>query len=73
MVDSQEKEGVQRVEEEGIGTGSREGPITPASLAQTTHSPTFIKENIDVLRTLIGEHDQHDKIGEALKQLTCDE
>ncbi|GJZ95494.1 hypothetical protein Tco_0667828 [Tanacetum coccineum] len=53
--------------------GSRDGPTAPALLARTTPSPAFIKENIKASRTLIREHDQHDKIEEAPKQLTYDE
>ncbi|GJY43702.1 reverse transcriptase domain-containing protein [Tanacetum coccineum] len=74
MVDSQlEEEGAQRVELEGTGTGSREGPFEPAQLAQTIPSPTFIKENIDVLRTMIKEHDQQTKAKATLKKLVCDD
>nr|GEW14569.1 hypothetical protein [Tanacetum cinerariifolium] len=51
------REGVQGVEEEGTRTGSQEGPFAPAQLAQTNPSPAFIKENIDVLRTMIKKHD----------------
>nr|GEV73013.1 hypothetical protein [Tanacetum cinerariifolium] len=68
-----EREWVQGVEEEGMRMGSWEGPTALALLAKTTHSPTFIKENIESWRTLIRERDQHDKIGETPKQLTCDE
>nr|GEV37400.1 protein XAP5 circadian timekeeper [Tanacetum cinerariifolium] len=68
-----EREWVQGVEEEGMGMGSWEGPTALALLVKTTHSSTFIKENIESWRTLIGERDQHDKIGETPKQLTCDE
>ncbi|GJT65673.1 hypothetical protein Tco_1017153 [Tanacetum coccineum] len=66
MVDPQpEREWVQGVEEEGMRMGSQEGPVVPASLGETTTFLAFIKENIEVSRTLIREHDQHDKIGEA--------
>ncbi|GJX03641.1 hypothetical protein Tco_0189557 [Tanacetum coccineum] len=74
MVDLQpERKGVQGVKEEGMGTGSREGPSAPTLLAQTTHSPTFIKENIDMLRTMIKEHDQQTKTKATLKKLTYDD
>ncbi|GKD05513.1 hypothetical protein Tco_1180487 [Tanacetum coccineum] len=74
MVDLQpERERVQGVEEKGIGTGSQEGPSAPALLAQTTPSPAFIIENIDVLRTLIKEHDQQNKPSATLKKLTYGE
>ncbi|GJU87995.1 hypothetical protein Tco_1300418 [Tanacetum coccineum] len=65
-----EREWVQGVEEEGMRMGSQEGPVVPASLGETTTFHAFIKENIEVSITLIGEHDQHDKIGEAPQQLT---
>ncbi|GKA95589.1 hypothetical protein Tco_0817627 [Tanacetum coccineum] len=66
MVDSQlEGEGAQRVEAEGTGMSSREGPFEPAQLAQTTPSPAFIKENIDTLKTMIREHNQHAKVWNA--------
>ncbi|GKA01753.1 hypothetical protein Tco_0674418 [Tanacetum coccineum] len=66
-------EWVQGVEEERMGIGSREGPTAPAPLAQTNPFRAFIKENIEASRTLIEEHDQHDKIGEAPKHLACDD
>ncbi|GKA77248.1 hypothetical protein Tco_0783709 [Tanacetum coccineum] len=70
MVDSQlEGEGSQRVEVEGSGMGSREGPSEPAPLAQTTPSPAFIKESIDALRTMIKEHDQQAKAKATPKKL----
>ncbi|GJT15839.1 hypothetical protein Tco_0874545 [Tanacetum coccineum] len=54
MVDSKpEGEGAQRVELENTGVGPQEGPTEPAQLTQATPSPAFIKENIDVLRTMI--------------------
>nr|GEV45257.1 reverse transcriptase domain-containing protein [Tanacetum cinerariifolium] len=60
LTSNQRKE-VQRLEEEGTGMGSREGPSTPAQLAQTTPSLAFIKENVDMLRKMIKEHDQQAK------------
>ncbi|GKD21472.1 hypothetical protein Tco_1223175, partial [Tanacetum coccineum] len=74
IIDSQlEGEGAQRVELEGTGTGSREGPSEPAQLAQTTPSPAFIKENIDVLRTMIKGHDQQTKAKATPKKLVYDD
>nr|GEY16117.1 hypothetical protein [Tanacetum cinerariifolium]GEY78697.1 hypothetical protein [Tanacetum cinerariifolium] len=70
MVDSQlEGKGAQRTELEGTGMGSRKGPSEPAQLAQMPHSPTFIKENINVLRMMIKEHDQHAKAKANPKKL----
>ncbi|GKG26888.1 hypothetical protein Tco_0402591, partial [Tanacetum coccineum] len=56
-----------------MGMGSREGPTIPAPLAQTNTCRTVMKENIEASRTLTGEHDQHDKIGENPKKLTYNE
>nr|GEY38062.1 reverse transcriptase zinc-binding domain-containing protein [Tanacetum cinerariifolium] len=71
MVDSQpEWEGVQGVEEEGTRIGSREGPSAQTLLAQTTPFLAFIKENIDMLMTIIKEHDQQTKTKETPKKLT---
>ncbi|GKB06483.1 hypothetical protein Tco_0834716 [Tanacetum coccineum] len=56
-----------------MGMGSREGPTIPAPLAQTNTCRTIMKENIEGSRTLTGEHDQHDKIGENPKKLTYNE
>ncbi|GJW54597.1 putative reverse transcriptase domain-containing protein [Tanacetum coccineum] len=64
---------VQGMEEERTRIGSREGPTIPALLAQTNTCRTVIKEKIEASRTLTGEHDQHDKIGENPKKLTCNE
>nr|GEW50318.1 reverse transcriptase domain-containing protein [Tanacetum cinerariifolium] len=36
-----------------MGVGLQEGPTKPAQLTQTTPSSAFIKENMDVLRTMI--------------------
>ncbi|GJY32607.1 hypothetical protein Tco_0417076 [Tanacetum coccineum] len=61
MADSQlPDEGPQRGELEGARAGSQERPSEPALLTQTTPSPAFIKENINVLRTMIKEHNQQD-------------
>nr|GEX68604.1 hypothetical protein [Tanacetum cinerariifolium] len=42
-----------------VGTENQKGPTEPALQTQATPSPSpaFIKENIDVLRTMIKEHD----------------
>ncbi|GJU88306.1 reverse transcriptase domain-containing protein [Tanacetum coccineum] len=53
--------------------GSREGPSKPAPLAQTTPSPAFIKESIDVLRIMIKEHDQQAKVKATPKKLLYDD
>nr|GEW60447.1 hypothetical protein [Tanacetum cinerariifolium] len=74
MVDSvSEREGVQGVEEVGMGTSSRERPFSPALLTQSTHFSAFIKENIDVLRTLIKEHDKQAQTKATPKKLTHDD
>ncbi|GJY31696.1 hypothetical protein Tco_0415191 [Tanacetum coccineum] len=65
--------GTIRMEEERIGMGARKGPSIPDPLAQTNTCLTVIKEKIEASRTLTGEHDQHDKIGENPKKLTCNE
>ncbi|GJV83160.1 hypothetical protein Tco_1523058 [Tanacetum coccineum] len=72
MVDSQP------MEEEFQGAGTRDagtethgGPTEPVLQTQKTPStsPTFIKENIDVLRTIIKEHDQQAKMKATPKKL----
>ncbi|GJY62604.1 hypothetical protein Tco_0464064 [Tanacetum coccineum] len=71
MGDSQpEGEGVQWLEEQCTGTDSQEGPTAPALLAQTNPFLAFIKENIDVLRTLIIEHGQQTQKKATPKKLT---
>ncbi|GKC17955.1 hypothetical protein Tco_1014737 [Tanacetum coccineum] len=47
-----------------VGTETHEGPTEPVLQTQKTPSPSsaFIKENIDVLRTMIKEHDQQAKM-----------
>ncbi|GKG04062.1 hypothetical protein Tco_0314449 [Tanacetum coccineum] len=62
---------VQGMEQERIGMGALKGPAIPALLAQTNTCLTVIKEKIKASRMLTGEHDQHDKIGENPKKLTC--
>ncbi|GKB48249.1 hypothetical protein Tco_0899002 [Tanacetum coccineum] len=54
------------MELEGTGMGSREGPSDPT---QMTPSSDFIKENIDVLRTMIKEHDHQAKAKVTPKKL----
>ncbi|GKA87116.1 hypothetical protein Tco_0808827 [Tanacetum coccineum] len=64
MVDSQLiEEEVQGAEMRDVGTKTQKGPTEPISQTQTTPSPTlaFIKENIDVLITMIKELDHQDK------------
>ncbi|GJW43807.1 hypothetical protein Tco_0072606 [Tanacetum coccineum] len=65
--------GTIRMEEERIGIGAQKGPSIPDPLAQTNTCLTVIKEKIEASRMLTGEHDQHDKIGENPKKLTCNE
>nr|GEU88536.1 cysteamine dioxygenase [Tanacetum cinerariifolium] len=70
MVDSvPEREGVRGVVEEGMGTGSQEGPSAPAPLTQP-NPLDFIKENIDVLRTLTKEYDKQAQTKATPKKLT---
>nr|GEX58073.1 reverse transcriptase domain-containing protein [Tanacetum cinerariifolium] len=52
------------------GNGFARGPFAPTLFAQTTPSSVFIKENIDMLRTMIKEHDQHTKTKVTSKKLT---
>nr|GEY31172.1 reverse transcriptase domain-containing protein [Tanacetum cinerariifolium] len=56
-----------------MSMGPQEGPTEPAQLTQTTPSLAFIKENIDVLRTMIKEHDQQAKAKATSKKLANDE
>ncbi|GKE10951.1 hypothetical protein Tco_1414502 [Tanacetum coccineum] len=60
----------ERLENAGIDPQKR--PPEPAMLAQTTPSPTFIKENIDVLRTMIKEDDQQAKAKAIPRKLVYD-
>ncbi|GKC33873.1 reverse transcriptase domain-containing protein [Tanacetum coccineum] len=74
MANSQLPEGeAQGAESKGVGTGSPERPSELAPLAQANPSPTFIKENIDVLRTMIKENDQQTKAKATPKKLAYDE
>nr|GEV79124.1 reverse transcriptase domain-containing protein [Tanacetum cinerariifolium] len=64
MVDSQPMEKETRgTEARVVGTETHEGPSEPVLQTQETPSPSsaFIKEIIDVLRTMIKEHDQQAK------------
>ncbi|GKA76401.1 reverse transcriptase domain-containing protein [Tanacetum coccineum] len=65
MVDSQPiKEEFQGVATRDTGMKTHGGPIEPVLQTQKTPSPSpaFIKENIDVFRTMIKEHDQQAKM-----------
>nr|GEX08483.1 putative reverse transcriptase domain-containing protein [Tanacetum cinerariifolium] len=74
MVDSQlEGEGAPEVGLEGMGVGLQEGPTKPAQLTQTTSSSTFIKENMDVLRTMIKEHGLQPKAKMTPRKLVYEE
>ncbi|GKD53337.1 hypothetical protein Tco_1286724 [Tanacetum coccineum] len=73
MADSQpEKERAPKIGLENTVVGPREGPSEPAQLTQSTPSPTFVKENIDVLRTMIKEHDQQAKGKTTQRKLVYD-
>ncbi|GKA07773.1 reverse transcriptase domain-containing protein [Tanacetum coccineum] len=62
MVDSQlVEEEVQGLEPRDVRTEAQKGPTEPVSQTQTTPFPAFVKENIDLLRTMIKEHDQQTK------------
>nr|GEV08283.1 hypothetical protein [Tanacetum cinerariifolium] len=72
MVDSQPmEEGTQGTKARDVRTETHEGPTEPVSQMQktTSSSSTFIKENIDVLRTMIKEHDQQAKTKAMPKRL----
>ncbi|GJT83909.1 hypothetical protein Tco_1058251 [Tanacetum coccineum] len=72
--DSQQDKGeAMGVEEQGVEIGTHERPSAPYMLAQTSPSPAFIKENIEVLRTMIKEHDQQGYTRSNPKKLTYDE
>ncbi|GJY20666.1 hypothetical protein Tco_0393232 [Tanacetum coccineum] len=73
MVNSQlEGEGAPGARLEGTGVRPQEGPTELAQLTQTTPSSAFIKENIDVLRTMIREHDQQAKEKATPKKIAYD-
>ncbi|GJT81493.1 reverse transcriptase domain-containing protein [Tanacetum coccineum] len=72
MVDSQpEEEEIRGVETRNGGTKTHRGPIKPVLQTQKTPypSPAFIKENIDILRTMIKEHDQQAKTKATSRKL----
>ncbi|GKE08866.1 hypothetical protein Tco_1412417 [Tanacetum coccineum] len=54
-----------------VGTETHEGPTEPVLQMQKTPSlsPAFIKENIDVLRTMIKEHDQQARMKATPRKL----
>ncbi|GJU18522.1 hypothetical protein Tco_1146488 [Tanacetum coccineum] len=65
MVDSQPmEEEIRGSETRDAETEAHGGPTEPVLQTQKTPSPSpaFIKENIDVLRTMIKEHDQQAKV-----------
>nr|GEV04796.1 hypothetical protein [Tanacetum cinerariifolium] len=57
------EEEIRGAEVRDVGAETHEGPTKPVLQAQKTpsFSPPFIKENIDVLKTMIKEHDQQAK------------
>ncbi|GJU61110.1 hypothetical protein Tco_1238876 [Tanacetum coccineum] len=72
MVDSQlMEEEIQGAETRDVGTETHRGPTEPVLQAQKTPSPSsaFIKENINVLRIMIKEHDQQAKIKATPRRL----
>ncbi|GJS68132.1 hypothetical protein Tco_0682697 [Tanacetum coccineum] len=72
MVDSQPmEEEFWGVVTRDVGTKTHKGPTEPVLQMKKTHSPSpaFIKENIDVLRTMIKEHDQQAKMKATLRNL----
>nr|GEW34697.1 reverse transcriptase domain-containing protein [Tanacetum cinerariifolium] len=65
MVDSKPtEEECQGARTRDAGAKTHRGPTEPVLQTQKTHSPSppFIKENINVLRTMIKEHDQKAKM-----------
>ncbi|GJU13603.1 hypothetical protein Tco_1135999 [Tanacetum coccineum] len=72
MVDSQPmEEEFQGAATRDVGTETHRGPTEPALQTQKTPSPSlaFIKENINVLRTMIKEHDQQAKMKATPRKL----
>ncbi|GJR81281.1 reverse transcriptase domain-containing protein [Tanacetum coccineum] len=72
MVDSQPmEEETLGMEARDVGTETHRGPTKPVLQTQKTPSPSpaFIKENIDVLRTMIKEHNQQAKIKSTPRRL----
>nr|GEX42397.1 protein NYNRIN-like [Tanacetum cinerariifolium] len=73
MVDSQPmEEKIQGAKARDVGTETHGGPTEPVLQTQKTPSPSpaFIKENIDVLRTMIKEHDHQAKTKATPRRLT---
>ncbi|GKF26360.1 hypothetical protein Tco_0082254 [Tanacetum coccineum] len=72
MVDSQPmEEEFQGARTRDAGTETHGGPTEPVLQTQKTSYPSldFIKENIDVLRTMIKEHDQQAKMKATPRKL----
>ncbi|GKE42455.1 hypothetical protein Tco_1469739, partial [Tanacetum coccineum] len=72
MVDSQPmEEEIRGAKIRDVGTEAHGGPTELVLQTQKTLSPSpaFIKENIDVLRTMIKEHDQQAKIKATPRKL----
>ncbi|GJW98064.1 reverse transcriptase domain-containing protein [Tanacetum coccineum] len=72
MVDSQPmEEEIPKAKTRDVGTETHGGPTELVLQAQKTPSPypVFIKENIDVLRAMIKEHNQQAKIKTTPKRL----
>ncbi|GKD54435.1 hypothetical protein Tco_1287822 [Tanacetum coccineum] len=72
MVDSQPmEEEIRGAKTRDMRTKTHEGPTKPVLQAQKIPSPSsaFIKENINVLRTMIKEHDQQSKIKATPRRL----
>ncbi|GJZ28470.1 reverse transcriptase domain-containing protein [Tanacetum coccineum] len=72
MADSQPmEEEFQGAAARDVGTETHREPTEPVLKTQKTSSPSlaFIKENIDVLRTMIKEHDQQAKIKATPRKL----
>nr|GEV98754.1 reverse transcriptase domain-containing protein [Tanacetum cinerariifolium] len=72
MVDLQTiEEEIQGAEARDVGTETHKGPTKPVLQTQKTPYPfsAFIKENIDVLRTMVKEHDQQAKIKATPRRL----
>ncbi|GJV60584.1 hypothetical protein Tco_1466684 [Tanacetum coccineum] len=71
MGDSQPNDrGNLSVEEQGNERGPLGVPFAPFGPAHMTPSPAFIKDNIEVLRTMVKERDQEDKARATPKKLT---
>nr|GEV98481.1 reverse transcriptase domain-containing protein [Tanacetum cinerariifolium] len=72
MVDSQPmEEEVRGTEMGGMGMKPQKGPTEQAPETQTTPSPAFVMENIDMLRTMIKKQDQQVNARATPKKLVC--